>query len=195
MITEHEKLIERLRAYRPPSADGYGYPPGQEPREHHPICDEAADAIASLLSQLDATRAERDGLGNELRHVLIINAVRRVMEETAPLWLESADHAVEKWANGVAALKHQGAETKPAPTHRHIKTGGLYYYVGPARMQAENWIENPGSGDPFIAVDLQEVAVYRSAQNGSLWVRPKAEFEERFEPLPLAQPQASREAR
>lgn len=71
-----------------------------------------------------------------------------------------------------------------APTHRHIKTGGLYYYVGTARMQTSDWrvITDPYDGD-WRSVDMDEVIVYRSAKDGSLWVRPKAEFEERFEKL------------
>jgi len=56
MQSEVEKLVERLRNYRPPTVDGYGYPPGQEPREHHTICDEAASLIERLYRERERLR-------------------------------------------------------------------------------------------------------------------------------------------
>jgi hypothetical protein len=70
MHSEVEKLVERLRNYRPPTVDGYGYPPGQEPREHHTICDEAASLIERLYREREklhaAIRKEAGGKGKPL---------------------------------------------------------------------------------------------------------------------------------
>lgn len=61
-------------------------------------------------------------------------------------------------------------------THRHKKSGGYYEKLGTARVQTATPLE-----------DLSEVTLYR-AVDGSLWVRPVAEFEERFEPVPTMAP-------
>lgn len=49
------------------------------------------------------------------------------------------------------------------PTHRHIKTGGFYRFVGEATIEA----------------DMTPAVVYQGA-NGQWWVRPRSEFNERF---------------
>lgn len=65
-------------------------------------------------------------------------------------------------------------------THRHVKTGRKYVLIGYGNMQASNWVYDP-SGD---TVDMVEVAVYRSVEDASLWVRPKAEWDDgRFEEI------------
>lgn len=53
-----------------------------------------------------------------------------------------------------------------SPTHRHLKTGGLYkvLYSG------------------LIEKDLTTVIIYQS-ENGVVWVRPFEEFIEKFESL------------
>jgi hypothetical protein len=61
------------------------------------------------------------------------------------------------------------------PTHVHIKSRGLYMKVCDAEIEA----------------DLSKVVIYR-ASTGRTWVRPEAEFIERFMPLrslpPLGDP-------
>jgi hypothetical protein len=73
-------------------------------------------------------------------------------------------------------------------THRHVKTGGEYTLIGIGRMQASDWcvveretvifcgdyreIEDVGP-----STDMREVAIYRGS-DGSLWVRPREEFED-----------------
>ena len=51
------------------------------------------------------------------------------------------------------------------PTHRHIKSGGLYEIVGEATIEAT----------------MEEAIIYRS--NHRWWIRPAKEFHERFELL------------
>lgn len=56
------------------------------------------------------------------------------------------------------------------PKFKHIKRGSTYDYVGEAKVQ---------TGEPLH--DYDKVVIYRSDADGSLWVRPVSEFEERFE--------------
>lgn len=65
-------------------------------------------------------------------------------------------------------------------TYRHKKRGTEYELLGFGKMQAERWVE--WSNGETDSVDMREVAVYRSVDDGSMWVRPREEFEDgRFE--------------
>lgn len=69
-------------------------------------------------------------------------------------------------------------------THRHVKRGTEYVLLGYGKMQAENWHDMSANPHDFQSVDMREVAIYRSVDDGSLWVRPREEFEDgRFQAL------------
>ena len=58
------------------------------------------------------------------------------------------------------------------PTHRHVKTQGAYEMLGTGNLQSNVPLD-----------DMAEVVIYRG-EDGRLWARAKAEFEDgRFEAL------------
>jgi hypothetical protein len=72
-------------------------------------------------------------------------------------------------------------------THRHKKSGTEYVLEGIGNMQTGEWRERRLSGrdrGDCPSVNMREVAIYRSVDDGSLWVCPREEFENgRFEAL------------
>jgi hypothetical protein len=71
----------------------------------------------------------------------------------------------------------------------HQKNHNKYQLIGFAKMQSSSWedIEDAFDESGYIggkSVDMRDVAVYVSLNDGSLWVRPKEEFEDgRFKKL------------
>lgn len=77
-------------------------------------------------------------------------------------------------------------EEPPHATHRHIMRGTEYTLIGIGKIQSAHWTEPNAYPNPG-AVDMREVAIYSSVDDGTLWVRPVDEFNDgRFEPLPAA---------
>jgi hypothetical protein len=107
-----------------------------------------------------ALKAEIEELG---AHPLLTDALCSVDEamRTLGLW---HDHG----RPGGAAQP-----ARPAPTHRHIKSGRLYTLLMSASREA----------------DLTELSIYRG-EDGQVWARPAVEFEERFEPLVTGGPRS-----
>lgn len=88
----------------------------------------------------------------------------------------------------------RGGDCPVAPTHRHKKRGTEYLLIGTGKMQAGGWSDAGaiaaallGEAPLATSVDMREVAIYRAVDDGSLWVRPREEFEDgRFDVLPVA---------
>lgn len=79
------------------------------------------------------------------------------------------------------------AQVQDVATHRHKKRGSEYVLIGVGKMQAEDWFDWPDKTVAMEAVDMREVAIYRSIDDDSMWVRPVEEFNDgRFETLPAA---------
>jgi hypothetical protein len=71
----------------------------------------------------------------------------------------------------------KAARKEGSATHRHVKTGGDYEKIGVGRIQSSTPLN-----------DMQEVVIYKSMTDGSLWAREAAEFNDvtRFRPLNAA---------
>lgn len=88
-----------------------------------------------------------------------------------------------EFAADVLALHHHTTPDGWRPTHRHVKRGSEYQLLGMGKMQTERWVEPGIYPNPGLA-DMREVAIYRSVDDGSLWARPREEFEDgRFDAL------------
>ncbi|MEO3997200.1 hypothetical protein [Mesorhizobium sp. CAU 1732] len=75
-------------------------------------------------------------------------------------------------------------------THRHKRRGTEYVLIGIGGMQSEDWRDpsRPADNCPNgVSVNMRQVAIYRSVDDGSLWVRPREEFEDgRFKAVAAA---------
>lgn len=83
------------------------------------------------------------------------------------------------WNGQPSPLAEQAAAAlEPSLTHRK---GGRYVCIGKARMQSENWRECVYSDGQMRAgrrVDMREVYVYWSPEDGSMWVRSAEEMQD-----------------
>lgn len=114
----------------------------------------------------------------------------RLNGEPHTFWLFTKDGRAVKGEGrtDAEALAQVSAALSPAPqsgwrpTHRHVKRGSEYQLLGMGKMQAKDW--RAGGKALLYPVDMTAVAIYQ-AKDGSLWVRPREEFEDgRFAPLP-----------
>lgn len=126
--------------------------------------------------------------------------ISKDVDELLAGWFDGVRHDVDRNDIIELVLKHSAqavakAQSIPA-THRHKKRGTEYVLIGVGRMQVDNWCEfttevNHAEGREYAfagkAVDMREVAIYRSVDDGSLWARPVEDFNDgRFEPLTAA---------
>ncbi|WP_205649548.1 hypothetical protein [Agrobacterium sp. CNPSo 2736] len=124
--------------------------------------------------------------------------ISKDVDELLAGWFDGERYAVDKNDIVELVLKHSAqaaalvimALNPPIATHRHKKRGTEYVLIGVGKMQAENWkfphtYRDMGESETdMLSVDMREVAIYRSIDDDSLWVRPREEFEDgRFEAL------------
>lgn len=117
-----------------------------------------------------------EAVAARLRSFAEINdSMGRVVHGQTELMRQVADF-LDAW--DTRALSATRTET---PTHRHKKRGSEYVLIGIGKMQADWWTDGlNGKG----SADMAEVAIYRDVKDGSLWARPREEFEDgRFENL------------
>lgn len=137
--------------------------------------------------------------GAVLSDAVLVERVGRVIAKADPELRgqfddsEMGDYFWEKWAHAYRPQAEAAIveiNRAPPPTHRHKKLGTEYTLLGVGKMQADTWkvphtYRDMGETETdMVTVDMREVAIYRSIDDGSLWVRPREEFEDgRFEPL------------
>lgn len=71
--------------------------------------------------------------------------------------------------------------TPDLATHRHVARGSQYIFLGFGKVQSTHWRDHGGYSDDngeWPDVDMREIVIYRAVEDGSLWARPKEEWED-----------------
>lgn len=154
-----------------------------DPHWHAPKIFRAAAHALSRASE--GAPMDADCLGYATR--LLVSLMEKHYPDRSPEWAPLPDlyGVLTQIDNLSTGLSRASLRTEPVATHRHKKRGTEYALIGFGKMQASNWYL-PGAMKAGPSVDMCEVAIYRSVNDGSLWVRPREEFEDgRFEELPV----------
>ena len=152
-------------------------------------------ALRAALVDVPAVESEPDGYAP--RHELIdrIQHDGKMLIKLQTMLKDVQSEASEyrgKYVDLLAQeVSHAAAPSMTPTTHtatgdagrvRHKKRGSEYDVIGVGRMQAEDWMvrEYCAADEPVngASVDMAEVTIYRSVDDGSLWVRPREEFED-----------------
>lgn len=155
-----------------------------DPHWHAPRVFRAAAHALSRASE--GAPMDADCLGYATR--LLVSLMEKHYPDRSPEWAPLPDlyGVLTQIDNLSTGLSRASLRTEPVATHRHKKRGTEYALIGFGKMQASNWYL-PGAMKAGPSVDMCEVAIYRSVNDGSLWARPREEFEDgRFEELPVA---------
>jgi hypothetical protein len=135
--------------------------------------------VEAYLAALPATQAEPVALTEAM-----VEAGAQLVDPSGIFRLTWQECCERSRAIIQAALSLTPATAAPEvrATHRHKKRGTEYVLIGYGRMQVEGWkvFRHPpvGNRSLYTSVDMREVAIYRSVDDGSLWVRPREEFED-----------------
>jgi hypothetical protein len=137
-----------------------------------PVNDDMVDAAQAVLLKYVEDRAA-------IRHALVA-ALATIPSGGEPEPVEEGTTAFDYFVE--AQLDRLASPPKPSEamvaTHRHVKRGTEYVLIGYGKMQAGDWHQAATRFLPECPVDGREVAIYRSVDDGSLWVRPREEFED-----------------
>jgi len=125
----------------------------------------------------------------KVAQICLNHAADEANRVTDPVTKNNLRYWIEQAKSCLSALT-AGKPEQAVPTHRHKTRGTEYMLIGIGRMQAKEWFEGSDRDDYWggvSSIDMREVAIYRSVDDGSLWVRPREEFEGgRFKALPAA---------
>lgn len=143
-----------------PSPQGYTRSPSGRARPEGPRMTKHAFARAVRHNQW-----HRLALQFDLHRIQALSLLRATLDDTA----------------STPEIRKFLATPPGIATHQHVKRGSQYIFLGFGKMQAENWRDHDDYSDSngeFPSVDMREVAIYRSVDDHTLWVRPREEWED-----------------